>query len=139
MNVYHSKTLSKFTVCLTLLVIAMVTSPHAEAQRPSERRSSRSVTREDSKLLSLFESIASSASESTVKIETGTRHRQIAVGTIIDESGLILTKASEMRGIISCRLPDGEVKPATVEAIDTENDLALLKVCLLYTSDAADE
>ena len=92
----------------------------------SSKRSSRSLTKDDTQLLSLFKPVASSASESTVKIQSG--HSQIAVGTIIDENGLILTKASEMRGTLTCRLPNGDVKSATVQAIDIENDLALLKI-----------
>ena len=92
----------------------------------SSKRSSRALTKDDTQLLSLFKPVASSASESTVKIQSG--HSQIAVGTIIDENGLILTKASEMRGTLTCRLPNGDVKSATVQAIDIENDLALLKI-----------
>ena len=54
--------------------------------------------------------------------------RQIAVGTIVDQEGLVLTKASEMRGDLKCRLPSGDVIDAFVFGIDTENDLALLKI-----------
>jgi len=90
------------------------------------RRSSRSLTREDAKLLTVFESLTGSASESTVKIQAGSR--QIAVGTIVDAGGLVLTKASEMCGDLKCRLPNGELIPASVYGIDVENDLALLKI-----------
>ena len=130
MHSNKTKSFRNVTTGLTFLVIAAIFVPVAEAQavreKQSSRRSSRSLTKEDTALLSLFKPLASSASDSTVKIQSGTR--QIAVGMIVDENGLILTKASEMRGSIRCRLPDGEIKPATVEAIDVENDLALLKI-----------
>jgi len=116
-------------VGLSLLVVGFaLPAVYGQSTRgsSSSKRSSRSLTKDDTQLLSLFKPIASSASESTVKIQSG--HSQIAVGTIIDENGLILTKASEMRGTLTCRLPNGDVKAATVQAIDTENDLALLKI-----------
>ncbi|QEG23942.1 S1C family serine protease [Mariniblastus fucicola] len=97
-----------------------------DSSSKTTRRSRRSLTKEDSSLLSVFEPVAISAGESTVRVQSGTR--QIAVGTVVDSSGLILTKASEMRGDLKCRLPNGDVIPASVFGIDTENDLALLKI-----------
>ena len=90
------------------------------------RRSRKSVTKEDRSLLEVFESITISASDSTVRVQSG--NTQIAVGTIVDENGLILTKASEMRGTLKCQLPNGDVLPAEIFGIDRENDLALLKI-----------
>ncbi len=119
-------------LCMVVLALSLLANS-AVAQSSEEkkstkktRRSSRSLTREDSSLLSVFKPLALSASESTVKIQSG--YSQIAVGTVVSSDGLILTKASEMRGEIKCRLPNGDVKPAKVEAIDVENDLALLKI-----------
>ena len=97
-----------------------------DKEPPKEKRSIKSRTRGDSDLISVFKSISISASESTVKVQNG--RLQIAVGTIVDGSGLVLTKASEMRGDLKCRLPNGDVKAANVIGIDTENDLALLKI-----------
>ncbi len=54
--------------------------------------------------------------------------RQIALGTIVDSSGLILTKASELRGDLTCKLADGKVLTARVLGIDEDTDLALLRV-----------
>lgn len=96
-----------------------------EKSKP-EKRTKESVTKEDESLLSVFEPLAISASESTVKVQSGST--QIAVGTIVDTNGLILTKASEMRGELQCRLPNGDLVSASVFGIDTENDLALLKI-----------
>ena len=98
----------------------------AEKDSRKTPRSRKSVTKEDRSLIEVFESITISATDSTVKVQSG--DSQIAVGTIVDENGLILTKASEMRGKLNCRLPNGDVLPAKVFGIDKENDLALLKI-----------
>jgi len=105
---------------------AFAQSEEKKDSKPA-KRSKRSLTKEDSSLLSIFEPLAISASESTVKIQSG--KRQIAIGTVVDSTGLILTKASEMRGDeLKCRLPNGDLIEASVYGIDTENDLALLKI-----------
>lgn len=118
------------TALIAVLVLAsasaMAQSEEKKEPKKQERRSSRSLTREDSKLISVFKSLTGSTVESTVKVQAGSR--QIAVGTIIDSEGLVLTKASEMRGDLKCRLSNGELIPASVYGIDIENDLALLKI-----------
>ena len=126
-------------VCASLICVATAAAQSDEKTRADStelkkdekaskksRRSRKSLTKEDRSLLEIFESITNSASDSTVKIQNG--NTQIAVGTIVGEDGLILTKASEMRGRLQCRLPNGDLKPAHVFGIDTENDLALLKI-----------
>lgn len=55
-------------------------------------------------------------------------NKQRALGTIVRSNGLILTKASELDGTLSCRFSDGRVLPATIEKVSREHDLALLKV-----------
>lgn len=54
--------------------------------------------------------------------------RQVMLGTVIDSSGLILTKASELKSPLECRLENGSKFAAQVLGIDTSTDLALLKV-----------
>jgi S1-C subfamily serine protease len=54
--------------------------------------------------------------------------KPVAIGTIVANDGRILTKASELYGEISCRLPDGRTLPATVGAVWPERDLAILRV-----------
>jgi S1-C subfamily serine protease len=51
-----------------------------------------------------------------------------ALGTIVGSNGRILTKASELVGVVSCRLADGRVFPARVQKVSQEHDLALLKI-----------
>jgi serine protease Do len=115
----------------TMLLLFSVFAGTVDAQESKEapkkrRRSTRSLTRQDSGLLSVFKPVAVSANDSTVKVLGG--RRQIAVGTIVGSDGLVLTKASEMKGDLKCKLPDGSVKAASVMGVDVENDLALLKV-----------
>ena len=114
-------------VCASLFcAVAAVAQSDDKSETRPRRRSPRSLSKADRSLLKVFEPITISASESTVKVQSG--RRQIAVGTIVDANGLILTKASEMQGDLKCRLPNGDLKPAVVFGIDTENDLALLKI-----------
>lgn len=55
--------------------------------------------------------------------------RRVALGTIVDQDGWILTKASRIvDGELTCRMPDGTRRSAKVMARDDEYDLALLKV-----------
>ena len=74
----------------------------------------------------IFEPIVASVDDSTIAVVSG--KRQIALGTVVDSNGLILTKASELKGSLGCRLSDGTIKEAKVIGIDPKTDLALLKI-----------
>ena len=54
--------------------------------------------------------------------------KQAVLGTIVGSDGLILTKASELSGKISCQLADGRVLPATIKRQLREYDVATLKI-----------
>lgn len=90
------------------------------------RVTAKSVSKQDPKFIGAFKPIIGSVSDSTVRIMGG--RRQIAMGAVIDADGYILTKASEMRGTLSCKLPDGSSHPAKVIGIDKDSDFALLKI-----------
>lgn len=100
-----------------LLLLACASSP-ASAQL--------SLARDQARMLSLFKQVVAQASESTVRIRCD--DRDAALGTIVSPKGLILTKASELRGKISCRLADGTEYDAEIQAIHRNSDLALLKI-----------
>lgn len=74
----------------------------------------------------LFVPLSASVAPSTVQLWAN--DKQVMLGTIIDSSGLILTKASELKSPIECRLENGNKLAARVVGIDTDTDLALLKV-----------
>jgi serine protease Do len=76
--------------------------------------------------IAVFEPLVSSATASTVKIMNG--RRQLALGTVVDSEGYVLTKASELKGKVSCKFSDGRQASAKVVGIDPTTDLALLKV-----------
>jgi len=52
----------------------------------------------------------------------------VSLGTIVGAEGWVLTKASELPGTPTCRLPDGKVVSARVAGVDLGFDLALLSV-----------
>ncbi len=56
--------------------------------------------------------------------------RRVALGTIVDQDGLILTKASRLEDDddIRCRMPDGTRRDAKIVSVDDGYDLALLQV-----------
>jgi serine protease Do len=71
-----------------------------------------------------FVPIIADVRKSTVQLESDTQH--VALGAIIDPAGLIVSKSSELKGQIRCRLSDGKVYPAQVLVRDAKHDLALL-------------
>lgn len=87
---------------------------------------SRKFSRLSTGMVDLFPPLIASYSPSTVRLYSGKDH--VAIGTVIDGGGLILTVASELKKDLTCRLPDGTSKPATVLGVDRESGLALLKV-----------
>jgi len=52
----------------------------------------------------------------------------VAFGTIVSEEGLVLTKASELRGQIKCVLSDKRTLTARIVVVRPEHDLALLRL-----------
>ena len=76
---------------------------------------------------SAFGEIAKAATSEVVEIRNE-NSQQVALGTIVDSDGWILTVASLMPAKPSCRLPDGTVMPAKVVRAKAAFDLAILKV-----------
>jgi serine protease Do len=80
----------------------------------------------DSKLLAPFKPVVEKAKESTVRIKCD--DKDAILGTIVDSNGYILTKLSELKGLVYVRLPDGTEYEASTIAAHKDTDLALLKV-----------
>jgi serine protease Do len=78
------------------------------------------------KLRATFRDVVAKASESTVRIRGD--DKPIALGTIVSPDGYILTKASELRGTLSVRLPDGSEYEAKTLATHVPTDLAMIKI-----------
>lgn len=100
-----------------LLAVAAFAAPAALAQ--GEISGKLSVTR-------IFKEIATAATESTVRIRCD--GKDAALGTVMDENGLILTKGSELSGLVSVRLRDGSEYDAETLGYDEKTDLTLLKI-----------
>lgn len=83
---------------------------------------------------STFEDVVAAARQSLAIVRSKglsrspkARKRAIALGTVVSEDGLVLTKASELKGDLYCEFATGEVIAAELIGLDTDNDLALLK------------
>ena len=87
-------------------------------------------SRSHASIRSAFRDTVKEASKSTVEIWS--ERQRAAMGTIVQADGLVLTKASEIKGSVECLFADGRRLPATLIGTSPEHDLALLKV------DAAD-
>lgn len=74
----------------------------------------------------LFTGAVSKATAATVRIRCD--NKDTVLGTVMDKSGLILTKGSDLRGAISVRLPDGSEYEAKYLGYHEPTDLALLQI-----------
>lgn len=102
---------------LALLSLA-VCSPHLAGQPADDR---------GKKLLpQLFVEPASRTTAATVRIMCD--GQDAALGAVVEPDGFILTKGTELRGTITCRLADGRRLPAKVIDYHRQTDLAMLKV-----------
>jgi serine protease Do len=82
--------------------------------------------RSSPQVLAAFRAVVARPSQSTVRVRCG--GRDVALGTVISQGGLILTKRSQLKGKIVCRLRDGRKFPARIVGVSKRYDLALLKI-----------
>jgi serine protease Do len=73
-----------------------------------------------------FTDVIASARSSVVRVLCD--GQPVALGTVIDADGAVLTKGSDLKGQIVCRLLDGRELPAKYVAYHPDTDLALLDV-----------
>lgn len=137
---------------LPLLIVSLLTMPLAaqrgadppnEEPSPQESKAVRGTLREVQEffdqiwiprsrytnsphLREAFRSVVAEARQATVEVrEEG---RRIALGGIVGPDGWIVTKASLVRGPVTCRLEDGRELEAELVGVDESHDLAMLKV-----------
>ena len=82
--------------------------------------------RTNPRFLEAFREAVADASKSTVRVCSD--HKDVALGVVVGADGFILTKAYDLKGKLTCRLPDGRELDATVVGVHTVHDLALLHV-----------
>ncbi|MDG2470084.1 MAG: S1C family serine protease [Pirellulaceae bacterium] len=108
-----------------------------EVKKPEENKKTGNwYIRQSPQMLKMFEPIAGSAKNSTVKVLSNVsssktaKEGQVALGTVIDSKGLILTKASEIIGKSkSLKIEvNGKKVPAKIFGIHENSDLAMLKI-----------
>lgn len=97
-----------------------------EKARQARRRKRRRYNKQNPYTLELFEPVIAKVRQSTVSVLRD--KRRISYGVIVDPTGLILTKSSELRKPLRCRLPDNRIVDAKIYGIDPETDLALIKI-----------
>jgi serine protease Do len=114
-------------LCLGLLLasVSLIGSSPAAAQYSQTSRVNNYV-KSSPRVLAAFRKVVARASRSTVRIECD--GRPVALGTIVDAGGWILTKYSELHGTPVCVLKDGRELKARVVGVHERYDLAMLKV-----------
>lgn len=84
------------------------------------------LTRANPRFAAAFAPIAAAAKKSIVRVTCDGEDR--ALGVVVDEDGLILTKANDLHGALRVRLADGSLHDAKIVATHRPHDLALLKI-----------
>lgn len=113
------------TVWLTWCLAAAVAS--AQPADGDSARLARDLLRNGGETLRAFAPVSAATRHSIVKLDVngGT----VALATVIDSQGHALTKASELKdGRLTAWLVGGREVEAQLLAVDTENDVALVKV-----------
>ena len=83
--------------------------------------------RDGEKIIKAFEGLASQLRDCVVKIDVD--GVTVGLGTVVDHTGLVATKASQIRsGTLTCWLAGGREVPAEMLESDTKNDVALIRV-----------
>ena len=97
-----------------------------DEDRPRTRRRRNDISRNSGRFLDVFRPLAESTNPAMVRVKSG--DDLIALGTIVDPAGFVLTKQSELRSPLTCELSDGQQLPARVYGVHEPTDLALLKI-----------
>lgn len=74
----------------------------------------------------IFRPVIEEARQATVQIRCN--RTRVALGGLVGPDGWILTKASRLDGPVTCRLIDGRELDARVVGVDSDYDLAMLKI-----------
>ena len=100
-------------------------SAKADKDKKKKKSKKKDFTRTSPDFISVFEPVSKSMEQATVPVFSD--GKQVALGTVIEADGLILTKASELKQNLFCKIGDEEIK-AKIIGIHRKTDLALLKI-----------
>jgi serine protease Do len=84
------------------------------------------VTRNGPRMVKLFRPVVAKTSESTVRVICD--GKDAALGAVVGPDGWIVTKASDLKGTIMCKLKDGKEYSAKIVGVDPGTDLAVVKI-----------
>jgi serine protease Do len=73
-----------------------------------------------------FRDVVKDAGHSAVQVYCD--NRRVAWGTVVTTDGIVLTKASELKNAVECRLADGRRLPAELVTVNDELDIAVLEI-----------
>ena len=101
-----------------------------KADKPAEKKPADDEVRvpykDSSKYLLPFKAAVTAASKATVAVLS--EGKVVCLGTVVSPDGYILTKASELKNNVVCKLRDGRTFAAELVGIEDQNDLALLRI-----------
>ncbi len=102
----------------------------ADEEQPRRRRTSRFLqyTKFNEHIQNLLKEQVRSVADSTVEVYVEDAATPASLGMIVDAKGFVMTKASMLKGSVKCKLANGRIVPAIVYGVDTETDLALLRL-----------
>ncbi|MCA9206765.1 MAG: PDZ domain-containing protein [Pirellulaceae bacterium] len=114
-------------LALTLAgAISVPQSAWAQRSRQSLYRLNYAAPRNDEVVRRAFREVVAEPSRSMVRVLCD--NRSSALGVVVDSTGYVLTKNSQIHGEIQCHLSDNRRLPAEVVAVDADFDVTLLKV-----------
>ena len=99
---------------------------YEKMQEKERSREARPYERDHSNIHGPLKEIIARLGNCTVRVFCDGQKR--ALGTVLSKRGEVLTKASELKGKIECRLADGSSLPARVVGVSEPHDLALLQL-----------
>lgn len=82
--------------------------------------------KDSSKYLLPFKAAVAAANKATVAVLS--EGKVVCLGTVVSADGYILTKASELKNNVVCKLRDGRTFAAELVGIEDQHDLALLRI-----------
>jgi serine protease Do len=116
----------KLSLLLLPLSFGLLSASPVWADAPAKTPEKPNYQRNSPKVLAAFRPVVAAPRQFTVRVQCD--GKDAALGTVVGPDGWVLTKASELKGRIVCRLRDGGQFDATVVGFHEPTDLALLKV-----------
>jgi serine protease Do len=105
---------------LLISLSAAVPSAHAQNVLPESRFKNGETIRK------AFKSAVAATTKATVEILAS--GKRVALGAVVEPEGYIITKASELKGTVTCQFSDGRMLNGKIVGVAKDDDLALVKV-----------